>query len=323
MRVGDQPWSALLVMHATVYRTFSEGLRQFAATVVGVTLAWAVGSLLGLDYIAMAVLLLLALLVGKVSRLRLNGTDVASTAVIILAVGYSNQDHMLVLRFLDTATGIVVGLVVNLLVWPPLRDRSAARAVDLIDDAVGRLLTDIAADLGDKGAQVEAWSWVERTREIDHAIEEAWGLLLEAHESGRLNPRRGARDVGRSGEFGDLLRRNEQAVAEIGSMARTLDHSISSLNEWDAEFGDRWIALLDEARRAIARPDSRRLTQVGVDLTGLAENLSDENLLGRNWAEYGALVVNLRNITASMDRVVELNPVVVSPARQRRFLLGR
>ena len=33
------PWSALLVVHATVYRTFSKGSQQVAATVVAVVLA--------------------------------------------------------------------------------------------------------------------------------------------------------------------------------------------------------------------------------------------------------------------------------------------
>ena len=33
------PWSALLVVHATVYRTFSKGMQQVAATVVAVLLA--------------------------------------------------------------------------------------------------------------------------------------------------------------------------------------------------------------------------------------------------------------------------------------------
>ena len=40
------PWSALLVVHATVYRTFSKGMQQVAATVVAVLLATVVGETL-------------------------------------------------------------------------------------------------------------------------------------------------------------------------------------------------------------------------------------------------------------------------------------
>ena len=42
------PWAALLVVHATVYRTFSKGSQQVAATVVAVLLATAVGESFGL-----------------------------------------------------------------------------------------------------------------------------------------------------------------------------------------------------------------------------------------------------------------------------------
>jgi len=41
------PWAALLVVHATVYRTFSRGLQQVAAAVVAVVLASAIGHVWG------------------------------------------------------------------------------------------------------------------------------------------------------------------------------------------------------------------------------------------------------------------------------------
>src|SRR4029079_15311878 len=49
------PWAALLVVHATVYRTFSRGLRQVAGAVLGVLLAYVVGNLVGLPALAVAV----------------------------------------------------------------------------------------------------------------------------------------------------------------------------------------------------------------------------------------------------------------------------
>src|SRR3954469_21694199 len=58
------PWAALLVVHATVYRTFSRGLRQVAAAVAGVLLAWAVGNALGLDTVSVAVVIALGLAIG-------------------------------------------------------------------------------------------------------------------------------------------------------------------------------------------------------------------------------------------------------------------
>ncbi len=303
------PWSALLVVHATVYRTLSEGVQQVAATVVGVTLAWAAGTLLGLDPVAIGVMLVAALAIGKVSALHLDGTAVASTAVIVLTIGQSEEQQALLLRFLDTGTGIVVGLLVNLLVWPPLRDYSAARVIDSIDDRVGELLCDMAQGLRAEGQTQEVHDWVDRSRCIDEDIDEAWAFVRLSNESGRLNPRRGARKVTRPDQFDELLHRMEQAAAEIRSMARTLEHSTSDLKEWDAEFKTRWIDLLEEAGSAIEDADAQRIAGVRLGLQDLACDLSTDDLSAKFWSEYGALILNLRNIVTAMDHVAASTPV--------------
>ncbi|MGH3331807.1 MAG: FUSC family protein [Nocardioidaceae bacterium] len=310
------PWAALLVVHSTVYRTFSQGALQVVATVLGVVLAWAVGNTLGLDPVALAVMLALGLVIGRLSRLREQSTTVAATALIVLTTGFSDQDQVLLGRLLDTAIGIAVGLAVNLVVWPPLRDLSAARAVDAIDDQVGDLLAEMARELGQDGGTEAAQAWVERTQRIDLAIDEAWALLRQARESGRLNPRRASRTVRTFDCLAELLERIEQAVAEARSMARTLDHSITNLNEWDPEFRERWLDLLGDAGRAIADPDSVRIAEVRMRLAGLASDFSTENLSALHWPEYGGLIMNLRNIVASMGEVAAANPVL--PQRMHR-----
>ncbi|HET9858353.1 MAG TPA: aromatic acid exporter family protein [Nocardioidaceae bacterium] len=303
------PWAALLVVHSTVYRTFHEGMQQVGATVVGVTLAWAVGNSLGLDWIALSVLMLAALFVGKIAALRLDGTDIAATAVIVLTIGYSDDGQLLLLRFLDTAVGIGVGLLVNLVVWPPLRDYSAARAMDGVNEQVGTLLWDMSRQLRERCGSEVTQEWVDRTRDIDEDLDRAWGLLRQASESGRFNPRRGAGAVRQTEQFDDLLRRMEQAIADIASMSRTLGHSISRMQEWDDTFRERWFDLLEDAAGAIAEPDSQRVAGVRLGLADLADDLSTDKLSARHWPEYGALIVNLRNIVTSMDRVAASNPV--------------
>jgi uncharacterized membrane protein YgaE (UPF0421/DUF939 family) len=302
------PWSALLVVHSTVYRTFHEGVEQVGATIVGVGLAWLVGNTFGLDYIALSVLVLVALVIGRIASLRLDGTDVASTAVIVLTIGYTDDQQLLLLRFLDTAIGIAVGLLVNLVVWPPLRDYSAARAIDRVSEGVGALLHDMAACLRDECTEEDAEEWVDRTRDIDDDLNTAWALVRQASESGRFNPRRGAREVQKTDQFGDLLNRMEQAVADIRSMARTLGHSVTALQQWDDTFRRQWVHQLEEAAGAIEEADSQRIAGVRLALHDLAQTLSDEDLPARHWPEYGGLILNLRNIVTSMDRVTATNP---------------
>jgi hypothetical protein len=318
------PWAALLVVHATVYRTFAQGARQVGATVLGVLLAWAVGNLLGLDVVAVSLLLVAGLLLGSARWFRDESTTVAATGLIVLTTGVSDRGPVLVDRLLDTLIGIGVGLLVNLAVWPPLRDHSAARAIDTVDDRIGVLLVDMARDLRERTCTLEdVTGWVERTRSIDEDIEHAWAVLRQARESTRLNPRRAAAGLRRSAYFEDVLRDDEQAAAETRSMARTLGHSIDGVVEWDEEFRTGWLTLLHEAGEAIAAPDSARVVAVHGELDRLAERLSTADLSATHWTEYGALLTNLRNVVESMARVAAASPVPVPRYAARASLASR
>jgi len=212
-------------------------------------------------------------------------------------------------RLLDTVIGIGVGLAVNLLVWPPLHDRAAARRVDQIDDRIGALLVDMAERLREGGETDDADEWVERTRDIEHEVDAAWATVRRARESGRLNPRRGAADrAGASDDFAGLLTRLEQATAEARSMARTMGGSTGSLPHWNREFRERFIDLLARTGQAIADADVGAVEQVGHDVEAAARSLSGggESLLH---PVHGALLVNLRNITEAMGDVAGAQPV--------------
>jgi uncharacterized membrane protein YccC len=187
------PWAALLTVHATVYRTLKRGVQQVGASVLGVLLAFAAGSALGLDALSLGVVLLAGLLAGSVRGLRAETTTAAATALVVLTAGYSSDGGMLVARLLDTGIGIAVGLLVNLLVWPPLRDRAAAHQVGVIDDRIGALLSDMAGALRGGCSDEDIDGWIVRTGELDHDIEQAWSVVRQARESGRLNPSRRAR----------------------------------------------------------------------------------------------------------------------------------
>jgi uncharacterized membrane protein YgaE (UPF0421/DUF939 family) len=317
------PWSALLVVHATVYRTFSRGARQVVSAVLGVLIAWLVGNTLGPTPMAVGVLLLIGLLLGSISWFKDDTTTIAATGLIVLTTGFSTDDVVLVSRLFDTAIGVGVGLLVNLVVWPPLRDYSAARAIDRIDDGIGELLKTMASQLVERGSEEQVDEWVERTRELEGEIDEAWALLRQARESSRLNPRRAAKGLRKSEVYEQILNDNEQAVAEVRSMARTVGHSIEDVNEWEPVFRDRWLRLLREAGVAIATPDAARVTEVRAKLNELARDLSTEDLSSRHWPEYGALLLNLRNVVTCMDRVAEANPLVVTRyANRQRVLRG-
>jgi uncharacterized membrane protein YccC len=306
------PWAALLVVHSTVYRSFWKGAKQVGATVLGVLLAWVTGHTLGLDPVALGVMLAAALLLGQIRWLKDEATTAAATALIVLTMGFSTDGQVLIGRLWDTAIGVAVGVVVNVLVWPPLLDLSAARAIEAVGRSIGDLLAQIAGECEDVCTEEHVDDWVRRTQELDEEVDEAWALVRQARESGMLNPRRDSAAVRVAGEFGEILDRTEQSLAEIRSMARTLGHSITDTNQWEDSFRKRWTGLLEEIAWAIQHPDARRLGEIRTKLGALASDYSDEDLSARHWPEYGGLILNLRNIATSMDLVAASDPVSTS-----------
>lgn len=305
------PWAALLVVHATVYRTFSKGAQQVAATVVAVLLATLVGEALGLSTGAVALLLVIALVLGSVPWLGAEATTIATTGLVVLTTGF-DDDVMLISRLYDTAIGVAVGLLVNALVWPPLRRRTAATALDAVDDAIGRLLVDVADGLGGGCQDEDVLAWVDRTRDLDADLDHAWALVRQAEESARMNPRRSARSMRDPQQWHDLLRRMEQAIAEIRSLVRTLGGQSAHREAWGEGFAVPWISMLGDTGRAAVAADPRALVDVRRRLVAFSEAMRTTER-SPEWPIYGALIINLRNIVDAMDEVAAANPVTGRP----------
>ncbi len=302
------PWAALLTVNATVFGTLRHGAQQVGATVVGVLVAFAAGHMFGVSALSLGIAVLIGLAAGTVRGLRAEATTAAATAIVVLTTGYSDDGGMLAARLLDVGIGVATGLLVNLLVWPPLRDRSAAHQIDVIDDRIGELLCEI--DAGLRAGRADIDEWIERTEALDEEIDEGRRVLGQARESGRLNPRPATRRRMRATEdFAGVLHRLSQAVAETRSMARTIALARVEPREWDPAFRDAWLELLGRTGEAVSDADADRLAAVRSELDELVAQLEPD---GRFWPVYGALIVNLRNILESLDVVATVQPVAVT-----------
>jgi uncharacterized membrane protein YccC len=307
------PWSALLVVHTTVYRTFSQGAVQVGGAVLGVLTAWAVGNAMGLDPWSVGVVLLVGMGFGALPWFEGQTTAVAATGLIVLTTGFAQDDSILVTRLLDTAIGIGVGLVVNAAVWPPLRRRTAVVAMDALDDDVGELLRDMAEELK-KGVTEECIEeWVQRTRDLDGAVDHAWSLVRQASESARLNPRRAAGELKDPKQWMGLLRRIEQAVAEIRSMARTFSHAQAANQQWQPDFRDALVTVMHAGGTAVAGADQEAIEDCRTSLDDLVDMVAERDPVSPQWPVYGGILINLRNIFDSMVEVAGANPMEQPP----------
>lgn len=314
------PWSAILVVQATVYRTFSTGVLQVAGAVAGVLIAWGVGTTLGLGPLPVAVAVGVGLIIGTVPWVGADLTSPATTALIVLTTGSSTHGVLLVDRLVDTGIGVGVGLLVNLMVWPPLQRRSTVAAIDQIDDKVGDLLVDMADGLEQGEVAGLVHGWVERTRQLDGEVDQAWALVRQAGESARMNPRRSARGLRNPREWNRLLLHLEQGVAECRSLARTITLAKEGV---DPSFRLRWTAALREAGEAIQDADSERLETVRDTIRALAD--TGPSAPADRWPVEGAALINLRNITESFALITEANPLGRPPLPHEaiRNLAGR
>ena len=131
------PWAALLVVHATVYRTFSKGTQQVAATVVAVLLATGGGGGCGADAPGLSRCCWSSASCSAPCRGWGPRPRPSPPPGWWCSRRASRATSLLISRLLDTGIGVGSGLLVNLLVWPPLRRRTADVAMDRIDDGIG------------------------------------------------------------------------------------------------------------------------------------------------------------------------------------------
>jgi uncharacterized membrane protein YccC len=315
--VGDRqsflaPWAALLVVHATVYRTFSQGAQQVGAAVAGVLLAWGAGNLIGPEVAALFVVVLIGLLIGRSRWLEGEAATAAATALIVLTTGLADDQHLLVDRLLDTGIGIAVGLVINVVVWPPLRRRTAIAALDALDDRIGELLVEIADGLVGESPADEVEGWLQATSDLDDELEQAWSHVRQTRESALLNPRRSARTLRNPEVWIVLLRHMEQAVAEIRSMVRTLERFFGQ-HAWDPDFRDGYVAAVRRGGRAIEDADADAIRDCRAELDRLVDLRDSSGPVPDLWPAYGGLVVSLANILEAMEEVAAANPLDQPP----------
>ncbi|GAB3561304.1 FUSC family protein [Spelaeicoccus albus] len=303
------PWTALLTVHATVYRTLTRGLQSIVASGLGVVISFVAVQLFGVTITALAVALVVGLALSRVGVLKDEGVAVATTALFILASGYDHQTALFGDRLVEVAIGIVVGLVVNTVVLPPLRERSASNQVDAINRNMGVLMRDMVDELSSTWDAQRSDEWIDRTRSMDREVQAAWQAVGFAHESSRFNPRRWLiRRKALPPAYSDVLPRLEEGVAQLRQLARIIRESTYAESEWDEEFRTSWLEIVRETGMKIADPDAD-VASLRAEVHELAAQLSEKELPSLHWPTYGALLTATLQIVDIVDDVASTRPV--------------
>ena len=308
------PWTALLTVHATVYRSLSRGVQTTVASAIGVGVSFLIGSYLGVGLWTFALAMLVGLAGARLSWIRDEGVAIATTAIFVLGSGFDSQQPLLADRLLEIALGVAVGIAVNLIVLPPLRDRQAKRYIDSVNRQMGEVLIDMSKEFTGSWDTDSAEDWFERTEAMSRELDSAWQTVRFARESRRVNPRTAihaerrnrqssAGEAPEKESYENILLRADEGISHLRNLARTLRDASSAERDWDDEFREEWAAIVADAGRSIADPDAE-VGPIFDRLEKLSASISQGRRLSTtSWPIYGSLITSLRHIVVIVDDV--------------------
>jgi hypothetical protein len=238
---------------------------------------------------------------------------IATTAIFILGSGFNSQQPLLGERIGELALGVAIGLAVNLIVVPPLRDQQAARYVDSINRRMGDVLCSMGREFRESWDTDESDSWLQETLSMSRELNSAWASVRFARESRRANPRGylGTRRAGphsttisSSAKVGyeDILERVDEGISHLRNLTRTLAEASYDEGRWDDRFRAEWADIAADAGQAVADPDAD-VEPIHARLDELSTRLAQGELPSRSWPLYGALITSLRHIAVIVDDV--------------------
>ncbi|HEY8721690.1 aromatic acid exporter family protein [Pengzhenrongella sp.] len=216
------PLGAVIAIHPTVHRSATEAARNVAGIVLGATIALLTDSVFGVNFLTVALVVVVGILVGGMRWLGSQGW-VPTSALLTLVVGsYDKQNYVLAFAGL-TLMGAVFAVVVNMILPALPLERSAHSLTHLRDTVACEL--DALAD--SYGPQVDAGERTERSsqRHLDQLLGEMRSAVRESGEAADANRRaRNQRETLRD------LHRQAQALEQFGFLVHYLgllldDHS--------------------------------------------------------------------------------------------------
>lgn len=188
------PWTAVVLVHSTVYRSVRSAVQQFLVVATGTLVASGAMALTQNVMIGMAIALPITVLIGSYGRFGDQGWYAPSAALFVLTYG-SYAPVEIGHRLMETVLGAVVGVLVNALVLPPVHTSDVLRLRAQVPADCARLLREIADGIEDGYGAADAQEWHGRALRLGATVAELRTARHREDESRRLNPGRRLRRV--------------------------------------------------------------------------------------------------------------------------------
>ena len=181
------PLGAVVAMQTTVFAGIRSGVQTLVGIALGILIAAFTMWVGDPGFLAIALAVGVGVLVGGFRVLGEGSSWVSTAALFVLLVGGANAEGYSLGYLVQMAVGVVVGLLVNFLVFPPLHFWDAEHRIDAVNGVLADHLDGLAAVL-EEGKRDEKAGDDQQDR-LDRAIADARLRVAIAHESRRLNPR--------------------------------------------------------------------------------------------------------------------------------------
>ncbi|WP_030893584.1 FUSC family protein [Streptomyces sp. NRRL F-5053] len=312
------PFTALLVVQSTAYRSLLHSGRYVLAVVLGVLAAGAAGPALGENPAAFAAMLAVTLVIGRWQRLGSQGLQVSVAGTFAYNALSGTHLSMLAQIIEMAALGAATGLTVSLLVLPPLRYRTAEQGSAQLAHAVQLLLRDVGQGLRDGLPDQETvQDWMRRARRLDRTLSSAREAVETGAESTRYNPRLWLRPHSASTNFRGY-RTLVESLARASEQLRSICYGLARLRELDPsvtpdeDFLRCYGQLLGTLSRAASEIGT--LAGDGADEAPLHRSLREaraqrgalaEQAAGEAWVSHGVLLTDVERLLTEFHHAHE------------------
>lgn len=309
------PMAALLVVDRTMVRSVGASARRVAAVVLGMSIAWLVGSLVGVTWWSMVAVMFVALLIGRWDRLGDHGIQVPTMVLLSLITVKGTDTEFTYLTIVETVLGGVVGVAVNAVVLAPMHLDEPRDALRDLTTRVQDVLKDIATGLrGDWDAE-RARGWYDVATDLGDRVPEVLAVVETGRESTRLNLRHRLRPARIDWDgYTRTVEAVRRAQWQVAGIARTLVDAADDADRHPAPSPDwlrRYAVVLDGLGDAVSdfgvwTDESRDAVDAHVRtamdaLDALGEEVRSTPLEDpRAWPAYGALLLEAERLAREL-----------------------
>jgi hypothetical protein len=326
------PMAALLVVDRTMVRSLSASAQRIAAVVLGLGVAWVVATLLGVTWWTMFGVILVALVIGRWSRLGEHGIQVPAMVLLSLITVGGTDEAFTVLTIVETVAGGVIGVATNAIVFAPLHLTRPRQRVVAMARQVRELLDDMADGLRGEWDAQSARRWYRLGSEIGDRAPFVVEDIHTGRESTRFNVRRGLWSADQDWEgYERTVRTLRRMVWQLTGIGRTLvdaaedrDGQPEPSGEFLVTYADALGAMADAVSQLGRHDDeSLRAFDAGIVearrvLTGLRDQVRVTPLADPDqWPVYGSLISDSVRAVAELESAREVAAVPSETASLR------